>query len=286
MRKTTLFNGLASILFAGLTIYFGVYLFHVDQKVDHIYRPARLFNPCHIESPELSKFDFPDTMTHDLNKFCYIFCQQLLLWHHKGEHCYVFVTKDDRHVVKFLPIQLSKRHLNHAILSAQLGFDELQKETGLEFLHLNRTTRTARGMALDDFYGVHHRICGDNARFIVQKKASLLYPTLSALIREGKVEEAKKRIDQVIELFYSLAKKKISEGDDDSCLNDSVGFTKDRAIFVDTWNFSKIPFIDVSARMRYEFRMRLDSLKKWLDIMSPELASYYRAQREAIEKAS
>lgn len=285
MKKITVFNLFASLIFLALFIYCAVYLFHVSQKADHIYRPAQLFNPHHIESPDLSKCDFPDTMSHDLNKFCYIFCQQQLIWMHKGEYSYIFSTKDDRHVVKFLPLQKLSRRFTQTLLSAQLSFDELRDETGLEYLHLNRTTRTARGMSLVDFYGQQHRICGDHTRFIVQKKASLLFPTLTQLIEEGKLVEAKKRIDQVLDLTLSMAKKKISDGEDEGFLHDAVGFTEDRAIYLDVWQFSKVPFLDVAARMRFEFRIRLEPLRKWLSIMCPDLAVYYRERRRQIENS-
>lgn len=280
MKKESLFNVVGSVLFALSILWFGVHVFHVDQKVDHISRPAKLFGPHHIESTKLSKFDFPNTMSHDLNKFCYLFCQQPLFWLAKGEHAYIFETKDGRHVVKFLSLRLPQKQVRTMALSAQLAFDVLPEETGMLFLHLNRTTRVARGVMITDFYGQQHRICGDNTRFIVQKKAAPFFPTLATLIEEGRIEEAKKRIDQVIELLRAVASKNISDGLDAFGLNDSIGFTSERAIYVDTWNFYRVPFIDVHARMRYEFYVRLNPLKKWLDIVSPELAAYFRSKRE------
>ena len=283
MRKTTIFTTVFSLVFAVLAIYFTVYLLHMDQKIDHIYRPTRLFSPTSIESPDLSKSDFPDTMTPALNKFCYIFCQQSLSWMHKGEHCYVFSTHDGRHVVKFLPLKMAKRRLSQAVLSSQLAFDEIPEETGLKFFHFNRTVRVSRGIALDDFYGQRHRIIGDHTRFIVQERATPFFPMLASLIRAGKIEEAKKRIDQVMDLLYVLAQKKISDGDDESFLNEAVGFTEDRAIYLDTWHFSHIPFIDVSSRMKYELKVRMEPLRKWLSFMSPELAQYFVDRRNQFQ---
>jgi hypothetical protein len=271
----------AALVFAVTIISFGAYLFHLDKKVDHISRPVHLFSPHQIESLNLSKTDFPDTMPHDLNKFCYIFCQQPLFWLAKGEHSFVFVTKNGAHVVKFLPLRQRPKVLQQMALSSQLAYDLLRAETGLVYLHLNRTARIARGICLTDFYGQQHRICGDNTRFVVQLKASPLFPTLFELIKNGKIEEAKARIDQVIDLLQTIAEKKISDGGEVSSLNDVIGFTPERAIFVDTWEFFKAPYIDVKARMQYELGVRLNPLKKWLDIVSPELAEYYRCKRDA-----
>jgi hypothetical protein len=284
--KNSIFKVLGALAFALVIIGFGAYVFHLDQKVDHIYRPARLFSPSHIESSNLSKSAFPDTMSHDLNKFCYIFCQQSLYWVGKGEHTYVFETKDRSHVVKFLPLRTRAKQLRQMALSSQLAFDSLRDETGLLYLHFNRTTKIARGIVLNDFYGQQHRITGDNARFIVQKKATPFIPAMTALIREGKIEEAKRRLDQVFELLQSVAEKKISDGVDVYNLTDVIGFTPERAIYIDTWSFFKAPFIDLNSRMKYEFFVRLSPLKKWLDIASPQLAEYFRSKREIYTKTS
>jgi hypothetical protein len=281
MRKDSIVKIFSTFAFAAILIGFGVYVFHLDHKVDHLSRPVKLFSPLHIESLNVSKSDFPDLMPHELNKFCYIFCQQNLYWIGRGAHAYVFETKDCCHVVKFLPLRTRPKQLREMALSSQLAFDSLRQETGLVYLHLNRTVRVARGILLTDFYGQQHRIDGDNTRFIVQKKASPLIPTLAALILEGKIEEAKTRIDQVIDLLQTVAEKKISDGGDLYSLTDVIGFTQERAIYMDTWTFFKAPFIEVNARMKYELFGRLNPLKKWLDIASPQLAEYFRNKRDA-----
>lgn len=285
-KQNSFFSIVLFVLLTVCALVFGVHLIHIEQKIDHVSIPAKLFKPHDIESPNLSKFAFPDTMSHDLNKFCYIFSQQSLYWLHKGENCYVFETKDGSRVVKFLPLKMKQKLLRQVVLSSQLAFDLLAQETGLEFLHLNRTNRVTRGMSLTDFYGQQHRIYGDNTRFVVQKKASLLFPTLHALIQKGEIEQAKKRIDQVVDLLEALAIKKVSDGGDEYSLNDVIGFTADRAIYMDTWKFFKAPFLDVKSRMSYEFRVRLSPLKKWLDIMSPELAEYFRVKRDTYLQAN
>jgi hypothetical protein len=161
-------------------------------------------------------------------------------------------------------------------------FEELQDETGIVYVHLNRTKEKVNSIKLVDKYGQSHLIQGDDSCFVVQKKARYLIPTIMNLMETGKKEEAKARINQVFDLLLSLAKKGFVDGDDALIRNNNIGLTNDRAIYIDTGHLFRAQNLDASERMRYEFQVRLDPLEKWLNVSYPEIGSYYRTRRDEI----
>lgn len=285
MSKRNFFFTCATAVLTLFLITSVVYIVHLKEKVKKFSSPSLLFSAKRIEAENLSKVDVPDVMSRDLNKFCFILCQNTFTWQRKGQNVFIFSSKDDKYMLKFLPAKVRADNVKafQAVLdSVQLSYDNLREETGLEFLHLNKTTKAVRGISLIDFYGNQLRVCGDFTRFVVQKKAKLLQPFFKELMDQGNIIEAKRRVDQIMELILSLARKKISDGEDDLILNDCLGFTEKRAIYLDTWHFFKVPDIDVKKRMQYEFKVRLKPFEKWLGRTYPELGQYYQEKKESI----
>ncbi len=289
-----------------MLIYVTVQLFRIDDKMSQIARPARLFNPKLIESHFPPRKEWEVKVSSDRERFFSTVCQQTLTWLGRGMQAVVFETQDEKYVVKFFQLGRLRENLDRGFVqnlfsqetkekrqerlahreeifsSSKMCFEELQDETGIVYVHLNRTKDKVQGIKLVDKYGQSHRIRGDDSSFVVQKKAKYLIPTINKLMEHGKVEETQARVNQVFELLISLARKGFADGDDALIRNNNIGLAEDRAIYIDTGHLFRAPNLDVAERMRYEFQVRLDPLEKWLNIAYPEIGAYYRERRNEI----
>jgi hypothetical protein len=306
-KKFVYLSGLACGL--GILITLLVQSFRVEGKLAHIARPSRLFNPSMIISHSSPKKEWDVKLSKSHDQLVSIVCQQRLQWLGRGMQAVVFETQDQKYVVKFFQLgrlredqprglvktllsgeskekrQERLTHRQEIFSSSKMCFEELQEETGIVYVHLNRTKNKVRWVKLVDKNGQSHRVRGDETSFVIQRKARLLVPTMMAHMEAGDVARAKARIDQVFDLLLSLAKKGFADCDDALIRNNNIGLTEDRAIYIDTGHLFHAQNLDVSERMRYEFQVRLDPFERWLNVMYPDLGAYYRSRREEIMAA-
>ena len=278
----------------------------MNSRLQDMARPSKLFSPSLIETDIPHRDDWEVNLSQDHHSFFYTVSQQPLYWIGKGMQVVVFQTQDEKYVVKFFqmnrlrnPVSKSflkklfhveaaeheKNRISHReelFFSSKFCFEELSEETGIVYVHLNRTQDRLYGVKLIDKFGQSHRIRADNASFVVQKKGTYIVPTLTHLMDTNKIDEAKARIDQIISLLQSLAEKGYVDGDDALIRNNNMGFTEDRAIYIDTGHLHKQENMNVYGRMLYEFQIRLEPLQKWLNVAYPELGEYYSLRREQV----
>ncbi len=279
---------------------------HLDQSIAALARPARLFNPSVIISKFENRPEWEVNITPHHDRFFYVVSQQQLNWIGRGAQALAFETQDGKYVVKFFQIgrikndvdkgflgelfsreskEKRQERLNHReeiFISSKMCFEELSDETGIIYVHLNKTVDKIKGIKLVDKFGQSHRIRGDEACFVVQKKASYLIPTLTNLMDEGDLQAAEQRVDQIFQLLLSVAKKGFTDGDDALIRNNNIGFAQDRAIYIDTGHITRASNLNVKDRMEYEFNVRLKPLENWINIAYPELATYYGNRQQEI----
>jgi hypothetical protein len=301
--KKAIWSSLIGITCIILLSYLAVQTVRIEAKLSEMARPSRLFCPALIESRIPHRKDWEVKLTPDHDSFFYTVSQQPLSWLGRGMQVVVFETQDQKYVVKFFQMTRLKEPAVHGFMknlvmketkehkenrtshreeifkSSKICFEELQEETGIVYVHLNRTQNKLFGIKLIDKFGQSHRIRGDNSSFVVQKRCSFLIPTITKLMDSGQVEIAKKRVDQIFDLLVSVAKKGFVDGDDALIRNNNMGFSDDRAIYIDTGHLVRAENLDVCERMRYEFQVRLDPLQKWLNVSYPELGEYYQQRK-------
>lgn len=203
----------------------------------------------------------------------------------KGAQTYVFVSADGRYVLKFFrhlnkygtlldflpfaPIQKTvekrKRRQEKDFTSYKLAFKELQKETGLVYLHLNPTTHLKTEVILYDKIRVQYKLPLDKMGFIVQKRAAPFYPTLERWIEKGQIEEAKAALKELVRLLGLKQLKGIF--DKDPNLRTNFGFLDLNPIQIDVGRFRP-------DKRGKKIRSIVAPLEKWLDERAPELATY------------
>lgn len=276
----------------------------VGGKLDQIARPSHLFSLQFIQSNLPQRTDWEARLSEDHDRFFYVVSQQALRWVGKGSVAFVFSTSDNKYVVKFINLSQFKITGHHGLLkktfsgkqkksrkearmedvfqSARLSFDELQEETGVEYVHLNRTKEKIHGLKLIDSYAQSQRVCGDDTCFIMQRQAKPMLKVLTDLMDKGETEVACKRVDQIFDLLIGLARKGYVDGDERLISNNNIGFTDDRAIYIDTFHFFPAKHLDLMKRMQFECQQRLLPLERWLKLNYPELAAYYVQKRNDV----
>lgn len=161
--------------------------------------------------------------------------------------------------------------------SYQLAFDEFQEESGLLYIHLNSTSHLNKITIVDKLH-IAHELDANALGFLIQKKATLVYPYLSELIAKGEEQEAKKAIHSLVNFFVERAKKGI--GDSDPLIRTNFGFIGEKPMQVDVGPLYKDPQLKENYPLVIP-RITL-SLKHWLETHSPELAHHLNQELEVL----
>lgn len=214
----------------------------------------------------------------------------------KGAQSYVFESQDKNYVIKFfrhshirppfwvflplLPpflksykerkIAYGEGKASRDFMSYKIAFEEMPEETGLIYLHLNKTNDLKKQATIYDKIGIVHKIDLDHMEFLLQKKAQLIYPTLQSWIDQGKLDRARDSLSDLVRLLSLRCDKGIFDKDPD--LNTNFGFAQGRAIQIDVGRFRKET--GKKTEKRDELVKITDHLKQWLDRKSPDLSLY------------
>lgn len=230
----------------------------------------------------------------------------------RGFQCYVFESADHKHVLKFLrhqrlrpplvldflpkvgPIQRwyarkmkqSQKRQEYLLRSLKFSKECAADETAILFVHINKTKEELPVITISDKCGTRYEVPLDNVEFLLQRKALGLKPTIEMLMAAGKVEEAKRRIDQVFLHLAACAKKGIFDADGALIRKNNLGFLDDRAIYIDGGKLTHRSSLAKKVYFKKDLH-RLEPLYKWLQERFPQLAVYFRQkQRETVGRFS
>jgi hypothetical protein len=165
--------------------------------------------------------------------------------------------------------------------SFKIAYEKLKSETGLLFVHLNKTNHLKQSVLLIDKLGISHTYDLDNLEFAIQFKANLFYSELQTLIDKGQIPAAQERLSSLIGLFRSFDAKGLL--DLDPILSRNFGFVQGKAIRIDLGGLSTKQHL-CHYEKKLELRYQLRSLIGWLDTKSPELSQYIHTQLEQISE--
>jgi len=206
----------------------------------------------------------------------------------KGVQSFVFASQDGQYVIKFFrhdhldapfwltPQQRIKKQaqLCKEFLSYKLAFENLREQTGLVYLHLNKTKDLHLTLDLVDKLGIHHPLPLDNYEFLIQKRASLLYTALNQMIDENKIHDAKETVTNLVELLADMGKAGIFDKDPDLITN--FGVIGTTPIQIDVGRFSPR-----ETKLEKDEIVRItDRLNQHLTTRCPELQEHLKTQIE------
>ncbi len=216
----------------------------------------------------------------------------------KGAQSYVFASADGQTVIKFfrlyhlrpplwltalelpLPLQpykirkmLEKRlELEKDFQSYKIAFQALKEETGLLYLHLNKTNHLKKSVTIYDKIGIAYPLDLDQMEFLIQKRASLVFPSITCLVNREGLDAAKEAISALVKLLVKRCEKGIFDKDPD--LNTNFGFLHKIPVQIDIGRFRKMQEDTHSEDYRNEVIRITDNFRQWLDQNYPPLSDH------------
>ncbi len=185
----------------------------------------------------------------------------------RGAQSYVFESLDGQYVVKFFRFDRLKEKKEKKIKSlfsaCKLAFSKAREETGLLFVHLNRTRDQLPLMHVTGPLGQKLNLQCDDYRFVIQKKANSFQDS----ILKADPELVRKRLDSFIAILQSRLDKGIRNSDPAVIRN--FGFIGDKAVEIDFGNYS-----ENSSSKQKEFDQYIKTLHAWLKENANEWVDY------------
>ncbi len=174
----------------------------------------------------------------------------------RGTQSYVFESQDQKYVIKFikmnhltpnkwlkhLPAPLlsnlkykkvfkREQKLHQLFDSLQYAYREFKDESGLLFIHINRTKNWNKKVTLTGKKGETFTLSLDDIPFIIQEKAELIYRRLFRLIKANNNEEAKNCVRALLKLVWTRGCKGLF--DHDRSVSNNFGFVNEKPIQFD-----------------------------------------------------
>jgi len=170
--------------------------------------------------------------------------------------------------------------LHKMIQSAELAYEKAPEQTGILYIHLNKTHHVHKKLTVLDRKENLLNVPLDDVQFILQRKAMFIKQTLAKLMYDGKEAEARARITQVFDLLVYCAKAGIYDTDGALIRNDNIGFLGDKAMYIDMGKFTPTQDALSPAMLDWNFR-RLRPLHNWLKKNYPSLEAHFEECRTA-----
>lgn len=276
LRKTFIICGLASLL---VLISFGVDRFYTNSfSLANISFENTSYMPP-IDSFKPTDYD-NKLIINVLNQpFCYL---------GQGNQTYAFIGADGTTVLKFFKFghlkpsfffktsDLSQEKRFFKIFAGTaLAFEYNRDNTGLLYIHLNKSNNLQLKVDVTDRLGFVHKINLDDVVFVVQKKITPTRQELARLFDQGDVEEVKKRLSTLLALYLSEYSRGIYDRDHN--LMDNTGFDGTKALRLDVGKLRKDP-LALTLKFQKDDLTKIASerLLKWT-------TSYYPVHREKIK---
>ncbi len=219
----------------------------------------------------------------------------------KGAQSYVFASDDGQYVIKFfrlnrllppwwthlnpLPPALNAVRVGKILQKNQelakdfesyvLAYQEMRAETGLLFVHLNKTQDLKHSLKIIDRLGIAYTLDLDGIEFLVQRKADLLYPGIAQKVEQEGLETGQALISSLVHLLSSRYQKGLFDKDPD--LNTNFGVLDHAVIQIDVGRFRRQSDYPKTP-MRDELLRITDNLHQWLDVHYPPLAKHLKQE--------
>lgn len=216
----------------------------------------------------------------------------------KGCQSYVFISRDGQYVIKFLKYQrfrpqmwidlftfipavehyqnqktLEKQEkLEKVFRSWKLAYEQLQEQTGVIYVHLNKVPMNGKKLAIRDKMNFKHQIDLENTEFLVQKRAEMFAPTIQRMMKVGDANRAKRLLDKLLILLLFEYMRGIA--DNDHALMQNTGVMNKEPIHIDVGQFIVNDIVKDPKVYHREIFDKTYRLREWLQKHYPELADH------------
>lgn len=216
----------------------------------------------------------------------------------KGCQSYVFLSQDGKYVIKFFKFQRvrpqnwidfftfipsvkeyqnnkikeKENKLNNLFLSCKLAFDDLKNETGVIYVHLNKTDHLHHSLRIYDKLGLSHQLDLDRLEFVIQHRASMLADTIDDLMSAGQIDQSKLLIDKL--LIMVLSEYYSGYADNDHALMQNTGVLNGNPIHIDVGQLIYNNTVRDPAVYHQEIMNKMTQARNWLKERHPELLDH------------
>ncbi len=291
------FVGLALFLFL-LSFFLGIDRF-VHHESTHF--TLRKINTSQKYSQE---WEIPKLSAEEQSELDRILSQKFTYFS-KGSQSYVFISEDKKFILKFLkqekfrvkswlaylPLSFNPYYQNYlfktkmckaTFASCKTAFQELKNESGLIYVHLNKSRDLNKKITIFDKNGEQHAVDLDKTCFYVQKHAQLIYSRISELMHNHDQEGAKRIISSVFSLIDFLGKKGVF--DNDPILRKNFGLIDDVAVQIDIGELRIDPQRQKTLAYKREVGSITNSFKIWIEKNYPELSEHFENCLKDVQK--
>lgn len=198
----------------------------------------------------------------------------------KGRQTYVFLSADQKYVVKFIKFTYLKpsffrpkkeqlKRLQRVLTGYQLAFDRDRENTGVLYIHFQTTDHLKKKIQVKDKYHFKHWIDLDQVYFILQKKGVMTRHRLKTLLKNKEVDTAKQQIRKILDLYVAEYKKGLFDSDHN--VIDNTGFIDQDPIRLDVGRLKS----DETIKRPEIFKEDLEKiaqhrLRKWIKKCFPQ----------------
>lgn len=217
----------------------------------------------------------------------------------KGCQSYVFGSEDGKYVIKFFKYQrfrpqfwlrylsfipgveryrLRKLHKKNCKLegvfeSWRLAFNELQEESGLVYVHLNKTKELRKPLVLYDKMGWRHELDLDGIEFLVQKRAHMLCDEIESLMVTDQLSQAKTLLKTLVNQVLSEYHRGLA--DNDHALMQNTGVYEGHPIHIDVGQFVNNEKVKSPKFHMQELYTKTFKFRIWLQKRYPSLSTFF-----------
>ena len=233
--------------------------------------------------------------------------KQTFSYYSQGSQSFVFISEDQNYVIKFfkhhrwrlspflehLPLPAFLQHkrglwklrkletIEDTYRSALISYNEFKEETGLLYIHLNKTNDLKEVLHIQDSLGFKHDLQLDNIHFVVQKKAESIPTTLLSLKKAGDLKKAKALIKEMIN--FSIYRREQGYNDKDPHFIRNFGLIQGKIIQIDIGGF----YQDPKKGMDYFYGRELTKIKNklmpWIKKNYSELVGFVSDEFRALQ---
>lgn len=220
--------------------------------------------------------------------------QQPFTYIGKGAQSYVFESQDGKYVLKFFKFKhlrpsifldslpsigylktykekqaaRKQRKLFGVFNAYKLAYDVDKKESGLVFIQLNVEGNPQRSVTIIDKIGIQRTIDLQHYPFILQEKGETLRVVIDRLLKNGDVEMAKKRLNQILDMYAQEYQKGIY--DHDHGVMQNTGFIDDRPIHLDVGKLTRKEEMRQTHYAKQDAQLVIDKMKAWVKRHYPQ----------------
>lgn len=229
-------------------------------------------------------------------------------YHYLGKGCqsYVFLSGDGNYVIKFLKYQRfrpqswidaltfvpvinayqqrkaveKKIKLDNLFRSWKIAFEHLNDETGVIYVHLNKSRDLGKKLVIYNKMGLSHALDMDQMEFMIQHRAEMLCPTIKTMVEEGHHHEVKDLIDRLLVMILHEYERGFA--DNDHALMQNTGVWQGKPVHIDAGQFIYNDIVKDSAVHWQELYDKTYKFHLWLKKHDDALAAHLMNRLMAI----